>query len=101
MDCAGIRNCQLVSRRDRGDCREISLTRRRLVAIVAVFVANGAVWYAWMMVWSRKLIRIYAEWMSQRRTVEGQGDEEHNLEDTQSPAPAIPQQPSISPVDNN
>ena len=83
-----------MSRRDRGDCREILLTRRRVVTLVAVLVANGAGWI-------RKLTRIYAEWMSQRRTVAGQEDEEHNLGIIQSPAPAIPQQSSIFPVDNN
>jgi hypothetical protein len=97
MVCACIGDCELVSRRDRGDCTEISLNRRRLVGLAA----NDLDWYKWVKGLIERLIRIYAEWMSQRRTVEAQGDEEHNLGVIQSPAPAIPQSPSIFPVDND
>ena len=68
MVCTCIGNCQLVSNCDGGDCREISLTRRRLVALVAVFIANGSDWYKWIIEKIRILNRDWDEWMGQRRS---------------------------------
>jgi len=95
MGCAGAGNCQLVRKRDCGDCKEISLTSPRLLSL------DGNNRYKWIKELIGKLIGIYVEWMAQRRRIGGQRDEEHDLEVTQSPAPATTEQTSTSEADNN
>ena len=66
--CPWIGSRQLVSNCDRDDCREISLTRLRIVALVAVFIVNGAAWFAWIKKLVRTLKRDCSKWMEQRRS---------------------------------
>ena len=84
-------------KRDCGECKEIQLTHPRLL----ILAVNGNDWYKWMKELIGKLIRIYVEWIGQRRSIGGQGDEEHNLGITRSPAPATTEQTSTSEADNN
>jgi len=97
MGCAGAGDCQLVRKRDCGECKEIQLTHPRLL----ILAVNGNDWYKWIKELIGKLIRIYVEWIGQRRSIGGQVDEEHELEVTPASAPATTEQTSTSQVANN